>query len=51
VRSGVKKLIDAVADADEDAAQRLDDGLEFDYAKPAEKPGCRWRERSERERC
>jgi transposase len=50
VRSGVKKLVDAVADADEDAARRLDDGLEFDYAKPAEKPDCRWRERSERER-
>jgi transposase len=50
VRSGVKKLIDAVAGADEDAAQRLDDGLEFDYARPAEKPDCRWRQRAERER-
>jgi Transposase DDE domain len=50
VRSGVKGLIDAVSDADEDAARLLDDGLEFDDAKPAEKPDCRWRERAERER-
>jgi hypothetical protein len=28
----------------------LERGLEFDYARPAEKPDCRWRERSERER-
>jgi hypothetical protein len=28
VRSGVKELIDAVEDADEDAARRLGDGLE-----------------------
>jgi transposase len=50
VRGGVRKLIDAVADADQDAARALDDGLSFDYARPAEKPDCRWRERSERER-
>jgi transposase len=50
VRSGVKKLIDAVADVDEDAARRLDEGLEFGYAKPSEKPDCRWREKAERER-
>ena len=50
VRSGVKKLIDAVADADRRAAQALDDGLEFDYAGPSEKPDCRWREKAERER-
>ena len=25
-------------------------GLEFDYAKPGEKPDCRWREKAERER-
>ena len=50
VRSGVRKLIDAVESVDEAAARRLDDGLEFDYAKPAEKPDCRWRERRERER-
>lgn len=50
VRSGVRKLIDAVAAADEEAAAALDDGLEFDYARPAEKPDCRWREKAERER-
>jgi transposase len=50
VRSGVRKLIDAVATTDEEAAKALDDGLEFDYAKPAEKPDCRWREKRERER-
>ena len=50
VRSGVRGLIDAVADADEQAAQALDDGLEFDYSRPAEKPDCRWREKAERER-
>jgi hypothetical protein len=33
VRYGVRKLIDAVAAADEDAGQRLDEGLEFDYQR------------------
>jgi hypothetical protein len=50
VRSGVRKLLDAVGAVDADAAQSLDDGLEFDYARPAEKPDCRWRERTARER-
>jgi hypothetical protein len=50
VRSGVKKLIDAVAASDRDAARALDDGLCFDYSRPAEKPDCRWRETQERER-
>jgi hypothetical protein len=50
VRHGVKKLIDAVKAADQDAGERLDDGLEFDYGRPAEKPDCRWREKGERER-
>ena len=26
------------------------DGLEFDYARPNDKPDCRWREKAERER-
>jgi hypothetical protein len=47
---GVGKLLDAVAAADEDAGRLLGDGLEFDYAKPGEKPDCRWREKTERER-
>jgi Transposase DDE domain/Transposase domain (DUF772) len=50
VRHGVKKLIDAVAEVDAEAAGRLDDGLEFDYARPDDKPDCRWREQAERER-
>jgi transposase len=50
VRSGVKKLLDAVAAVDGEAGRALDDGLEFDYARPSEKPDCRWRERAERER-
>jgi transposase len=50
VRCGVKKLLDAVAAVDEGAAEVLDAGLEFDYAKPSQKPDCRWRERAERER-
>lgn len=50
VRHGVRKLLDAVAVVDENAAGQLDRGLEFDYAKPSEKPDCRWREKAERER-
>jgi transposase len=50
VRHGVKRLLDAVAAVDERAAGRLDRGLQFDYAKPSEKPDCRWREKAERER-
>ena len=50
VRHGVRKLLDAVAAVDEGAARRLDDGLEFDYARPNDKPDCRWREKAERER-
>lgn len=50
VRHGVRKLIDAVRTIDSDAGDRLDDGLAFDYARPNEKPDCRWRERAARER-
>jgi Transposase DDE domain/Transposase domain (DUF772) len=50
VRHGVRKLVDAVKTADPDAGERLDDGLEFDYERPGEKPDCRWREKAERER-
>ena len=35
---------------DADAATSSMTGLEFDYARPGEKPDCRWRERAERER-
>ena len=50
VRHGVKKLLDAVAAVDEPAAAMVDRALEFDYARPSEKPDCRWREKAERER-
>ena len=50
VRHGVKKLLDAVAGVDVEAGGRLERGLEFDYARPSEKPDCRWREKAERER-
>jgi transposase len=50
VRHGVKRLIDAVATVDEQAARTLADGLEFDYQDPSEKPDCRWRIKAERER-
>ena len=50
VRHGVRKLLDAVGAVDSDAGARLDDGLVFDYARPNDKPDCRWREKSERER-
>jgi Transposase DDE domain/Transposase domain (DUF772) len=50
VRHGVRKLIAAVKATDQEAGERLDDGLEFDYQRPGEKPDCRWREKAERER-
>jgi transposase len=50
VRSGVRKLLDAVAGVDAEAARGLDDALAFDYTRPQDKPECRWRERAERER-
>jgi hypothetical protein len=50
VRHGVKKLLDAVVALDAEAGRRLDDGLEFDYRRPNDKPECRWREKAERER-
>ena len=50
VRHGVRNLLDAVAAVDADAAGQLDRGLHFDYARPNDKPDCRWRERAERER-
>ena len=50
VRHGVRKLLAAVKGVDQDAGQALDDGLQFDYERPGEKPDCRWREKAERER-
>lgn len=50
VRSGVAKLIRAVADADPDAAGALRAGLEFDYQRPRQKPDCDWRSKPAREK-
>ena len=50
VRFGVRKLIDAVTAADPEAGEALAAGLEFDYARPGEKPECQWRIKAERER-
>jgi hypothetical protein len=50
VRHGVRKLLDAVGAVDESVGEQLDRALEFDYARPGEKPDCRWREKGERER-
>src|SRR5215216_827649 len=48
VRHGVRGLLDAVRSVDEQAGDRLDDGLQFDYAARGE--ARRWREKAERER-
>ena len=49
VRSGVRKLIDAVAGADAEAAAMLERNLEFDYARARQKPDCEWRSKRARE--
>jgi transposase len=50
VRHGVHRLLDAVSDVDGEAGGQLERALAFDYARPNEKPDCRWREKAERER-
>src|ERR1039458_4293408 len=50
VRFGVRKLLDAVTAVDQEAGGLLVAGLEFDYARPGEKPDCQWRLKAERER-
>jgi transposase len=42
VRSGVRKLIDAVKASDGEAAEELRSGLCFDYSRPREKPEGDW---------
>jgi hypothetical protein len=49
-RHGVRKLLEAVAAADDEVAGQLDRALEFDYHKPNDKPDCAWRIKAERER-
>jgi transposase len=49
VRSGVRKLLDAVGDEEAGAAARLARNLEFEYARPRQKPDCEWRSKPARE--
>jgi transposase len=48
VRSGVRKLIDAVTAADPVAADGLASELRFDYAEPGRKPAGDWQDRTVR---
>ena len=48
VRSGVRKLIDAVNVADRESADGLCSGLVFDYSKPRRKPAGDWQDRATR---
>jgi transposase len=50
VRSGVRKLLEAVSGEDADAAAVLARNLEFEYARPRQKPDCDWRSKPARER-
>lgn len=49
LRSGVRKLLDAVAASDEGAAEELASGLRFDYSHPRGEPAGDWEERASRE--
>src|SRR2546422_2174744 len=49
VRSGVRRLLDAVAGEDAEAAAVLGRNLAFDYGKPRQKPDCDWRSKPARE--
>jgi transposase len=48
VRAGVRKLIDAVAAVEGEAARQLRSGLRFDYSRPRVKPQGDWQEREAR---
>jgi transposase len=48
VRAAVRKLIDAVASMDKEAAGELRRGLRFDYSKPSVKPEGDWQDRDAR---
>jgi transposase len=49
VRSGVRKLLDAVSGEDAETAETLARNLAFDYTRPRQKPDCEWRSRPARE--
>ena len=44
VRSGVRKLLDAVGAGDSEAAEELASGLRFDYSRPRVKPEGDWQD-------
>ena len=48
VRSGVRKLLDALKVADSRAARELRSGLRFDYSRPRVKPEGDWQDRDAR---
>jgi transposase len=48
VRSGVRKLIDAVGAADREVAEGLASGLRFDYSQPRRKPAGDWQDKTAR---
>ncbi len=48
VRSGTKKLIDAVKATETEAAEELEAGLRFDYSEPRRKPAGDWRDKAAR---
>lgn len=48
VRSGVRKLLDAVEAGDAKAARELRSGLRFDYSRPRVKPEGDWQDRDAR---
>jgi hypothetical protein len=48
VRSGVRKLLDAVKAADPEGAAGLASGLRFDYANPRRKPAGDWQDKAAR---
>jgi transposase len=49
VRSGVRKLLDAVKAADAEAAAEIGSGLRFDYSRPREKPEGDWHDNAARD--
>jgi transposase len=48
VRSGVRRLLDAVQASDAEAAGELGAGLRFDYSRPREKPDGDWHDKAAR---
>jgi transposase len=48
VRSGVRRLLDAVEASDGEAAGELAAGLRFDYSRPREKPAGDWHDKAAR---